>query len=74
MDNKNRLIEEDKQALREKIQQLTVEHRDPDDVIHQISADGYVDQLQLKRLKKKKLFLKDRIEKLNSQLLPDILA
>jgi len=56
MDNKNGLSEEDKQALREKIQHLTVEHRDLDDVIHQISADGYVDQLQLKRLKKKSCF------------------
>tara|TARA_A100001037_G_scaffold191568_1_gene171376 strand:+ start:573 stop:755 length:183 start_codon:yes stop_codon:yes gene_type:complete len=58
MDNKTCLIEEDKQALREKIQQLTVEPHDLDDVIHQISADGYVDQLQLKRLKKKSCFSK----------------
>ena len=74
MDKSDQLSDEEREGLREQIQRLMLEHRDLDDVIHQISLDGYIDQLQLKRLKKRKLFLKDRIEKLKSRLLPDILA
>ena len=74
MDNSNELSDEERAALREQIERLTLEHRDLDDVIHQITLDGYIDQLQLKRLKKRKLSLKDRIERLRSRLLPDILA
>ena len=74
MDSRTGVTDEERQALREQIDRLTVEHRDLDDVIHQISTGSYIDQLQLKRLKKKKLLLKDRIEKLKSRLLPDILA
>ncbi len=65
---------DERRALKGRIEELRVEHRDLDDVIHQMSANLYVDQLQLKRLKKRKLFIKDRIEKLRSRLLPDILA
>jgi hypothetical protein len=74
MDNSNQLNDEECVALQEQVERLKLEHRDLDDVIHQISLDGYIDQLQLKRLKKRKLLLKDRIEKLKSRLLPDILA
>jgi hypothetical protein len=74
MDNSNQLNDEERVALQEQVERLKLEHRDLDDVIHQISLDGYIDQLQLKRLKKRKLLLKDRIEKLKSRLLPDILA
>ena len=61
-------------AIRQKIEELALEHRDLDDVIHQMSENTYVDQLQLKRLKKRKLAIKDRLEILKSRLLPDILA
>jgi hypothetical protein len=74
MDKSDQLSDEEREGLREQIQRLMLEHRDLDDVILQISRDGYIDQLQFKRLKKRKLFLKDRIEKLKSRLLPDILA
>ncbi len=74
MDNTPKLTEEERAALRTKIEALTLEHRDLDDVIQQMSDNRFMDQLQLKRLKKRKLFLKDRIEKLKSELLPDILA
>lgn len=74
MDNTPKLTKEERAALRTKIEALTLEHRDLDDVIHQMSDNRFIDQLQLKRLKKRKLFLKDRIEKLKSELLPDILA
>lgn len=56
------------------LQQLKVEHRDLDDAIHALLAQPMVDQLQIARLKKKKLILKDRIMRLEDQLLPDIIA
>ena len=64
----------DQQALREQLEALKSEHRDLDDAIARLSDTNPVDQLQLRRLKKRKLQLKDRIEKLQSDLLPDIIA
>ena len=56
----------------EKLRQLRIEHRDLDDVIARLSMDLHIDELQLKRLKKRKLVLKDLILKLESQLIPDL--
>ena len=57
-----------------KLIELEIEHRDLDDAIR-IMEDGiYVDQIQLKRLKKKKLQLKDTIARLKSSLIPDVSA
>jgi hypothetical protein len=64
----------DQQALRQQLEALKSEHRDLDDAIARLSDTNPVDQLQLRRLKKRKLQLKDRIEKLQSDLLPDIIA
>src|SRR6202049_392628 len=58
----------------EKLRQLRIEHRDLDDVISRLSMDMHVDELQLKRLKKRKLALKDQIMKFESQLIPDLNA
>jgi len=58
----------------ERLRQLRIEHRDLDDVITRLSLDYDVDELQLKRLKKRKLILKDQIAKLESQLIPDLNA
>ncbi len=58
----------------EKLRQLRIEHRDLDEVISRLSMDIHVDQLQLKRLKKRKLMLKDQIERYVSQLIPDLNA
>jgi hypothetical protein len=58
----------------EKLRQLRIEHRDLDEVIARLSMDIHVDELQLKRLKKRKLALKDQILKLESQLIPDLNA
>jgi hypothetical protein len=58
----------------EKLRQLRIEHRDLDDVISRLSMDLHVDELQLKRLKKRKLSLKDQILKLESELIPDLNA
>jgi hypothetical protein len=58
----------------EKLRQLRIEHRDLDEVISRLSLDLHIDELQLKRLKKRKLMLKDQIARLESQLIPDLNA
>ncbi len=63
-----------KEAIRQKLAHLYSEHRDLDDVIARIADSGPFDQLQIQRLKKRKLILKDQILQLESQLLPDIIA
>jgi len=64
----------DVEGLKLKINQLHTEHRDLDDVIYCLSQSAAQDQLQLQRLKKRKLFLKDQIAMLERQLEPDIRA
>jgi len=56
------------------LHQLESEHHDLDDVIERLGDDKPFDQLQLQRLKKRKLALKDGIAKLRSRILPDIIA
>ncbi|MFA9201652.1 MAG: YdcH family protein [Cypionkella sp.] len=53
---------------------LRTEHRDLDAAIEALSASGSTDQLQIARLKKRKLRLKDQIAVVEDQLLPDIIA
>ncbi len=60
--------------LRTKLRLLEQEHRDLDDAIRALETSGNVDQLQLRRLKKKKLSLKDQIILVENQLIPDIIA
>lgn len=60
--------------LRSRLAELRIEHRDLDDVIARLSESLAVNQLQLRRLKKRKLLLKDTIAKIESQLIPDISA
>jgi hypothetical protein len=61
-------------AIRLRIAELAQEHRDLDDVIARLAMEPVQDELQLRRLKKRKLQLKDRILQLECQLVPDILA
>ncbi len=60
--------------LREQLTNLRTEHRSLDDEIIALEATGSADQLLVKRLKKKKLVLKDQITIIEDQLLPDIIA
>jgi hypothetical protein len=66
------LTEEEKAQIRERLQALEVEHHDLDDVIDRLV--GEPDLLQLQRLKKRKLMLKDQIQRLRTRLIPDIIA
>jgi len=58
----------------QRLRELRIEHRDLDDVIGRLTMDLYVDELQLRRLKKRKLMLKDQIARLESELIPDMNA
>jgi hypothetical protein len=58
--------------LRIKLAELRIEHRDLDDAIMHMAENANVDQLRLRRLKKRKLFLKDTIARIESLLIPDL--
>jgi hypothetical protein len=64
----------DERELREELVKLRAEHRQLDDEIILLEDATAADQLLVKRLKKKKLVLKDRITAIEDQLLPDIIA
>jgi hypothetical protein len=68
------MIDDNTEELRRRLEDLRTEHRDLDDVILRLSADAAVNQLQIGRLKKRKLFLKDLIARLENALVPDIIA
>ena len=69
-----RAMDLDIEALRAKLAALKSEHRDLDDVITRLAQRTPFDQLELQRMKKRKLLLKDQISKIESELLPDIIA
>lgn len=56
----------------EKLHQLKLEHNDLDQIIALLQEQTVIDQLQLRRLKKRKLLIKDIITRLESQLIPDL--
>lgn len=64
----------DETAVRVRIAELEIRHRDLDVVLAHLLATGFRDELALKRMKKEKLVLKDQIEQLRVQLVPDIRA
>ena len=68
------MTDADERALREKLAQLMQEHRDLDAAIAAMGEQGVKDQLQVTRLKKRKLQLKDQITRIEDALLPDIIA
>lgn len=62
------------EELRNRLKDLRVEHRKLDDEILELGDNPYVDHLLLRRLKKRKLLLKETIVKLESKLIPDLNA
>lgn len=65
---------DDIESLKKQLEDLQLEHRDLDDVIDHLIETRPFDQIQIQRLKKRKLMLKDQITRLESRLLPDIIA
>ncbi len=65
---------DDIKDVKEKLAELKIQHRDLDDEINHLVENVPFDQLEVQRLKKRKLLLKDQIKKLESDLLPDIIA
>jgi len=68
------LTEAQRQLYASRLVELNIEHRDLDDVIRRLEAEPLLDQLQIRRLKKRKLLLKDQIAWIERQLDPDIPA
>ncbi len=68
------MIMNDIEALKNKLAELRTEHRDLDDGIASMTEDGSYNQLQIQRLKRRKLALKDQIAQIKNKLLPDIIA
>ena len=66
------ISEAEARTLRQRIETLRLGHRDLDDVIDRLVHDINIDQLQLKRLKKRRLLIKDLIQRLESDLIPDL--
>ena len=62
------------EPLRKKLSDLKAEHRQLDDEIPGLRESGNIDQLEIQRLKKRKLSLKDEVLQVKHQLLPDIIA
>ncbi len=67
-------MSEDQEDLKRKLEELKTEHHDLDVVIDQASSAVPVDFISLQRLKKRKLSLKDSISRMESSLIPDIIA
>jgi hypothetical protein len=65
---------EEREVLLGRIAELESEHRDLDDVIARITDEGPFDQLQMQRLKKRKLSLRDQLQLHRSKLIPDNIA
>ncbi len=61
-------------ALQERIVELKMEHRDLDAAIERLEANQAHDELQIRRLKRRKLLLKDQIARLEREIDPDVLA
>ena len=65
---------QDEREIRDELVKLRLEHRDLDNEIAALEAASALDQLNISRLKRKKLKLKDQISALEDKLLPDIIA
>ncbi len=68
------LSEDERVAMQRQVERLREEHRDLDAAIAALMVAGQADQLQVQRLKKRKLLLRDRLQALEDELTPDIIA
>ena len=68
------MSDDDNKAIREHLERVREEHRDLDTAIEALTRAGPIDQLQLQRLKKRKLALRDRMQALEDESTPDIIA
>ena len=68
------LTEDELSNIRKRLTELKIEHRDLDDAIDHLVATGTFEELKIKRLKKRRLQLRDHIARLENALIPDILA
>ena len=68
------MTDEEERALREQLARVNQEHRDLDAAIAALAASPGADVIQVQRLKKRKLVLRDRIRQIEDQLFPDIIA
>lgn len=66
------MSDDEQDEIRQRLNELRIEHRDLDEVISHLAESPLIDQLRLRRLKKKKLLLKDTIARLESKLIPDL--
>lgn len=66
------MYEEEERFLRTRLAALELEHRDLDAAVTQLNESPAVDQLQLRRMKKRKLLLKDQIALIKSRLIPNL--
>ena len=64
----------DKKEIKHRISELSLEHKDLDDALHLMKEKPFIDELQVRRFKIRKLKLKDEIKSLESKLIPDIEA
>lgn len=62
------------EEMRKRLEMLRIEHRDLDAAIDALTGAGSTDQLQIARLKKRKLALRDQIAMIEDYLIPDIIA
>ncbi|MDH5518417.1 MAG: DUF465 domain-containing protein [Gammaproteobacteria bacterium] len=62
----------DREQVERRIEALTLEHRDLDEVIYHLHEIPTADRLHIQRIKKRKLVIKDMIAKLRDQLIPDL--
>ena len=67
-------MHDDEDLVRARLAELQAEHRSLDELIERYGSEGNVDELSLRRLKKRKLRLKDQISQIEDYLIPDIIA
>ena len=68
------MLPEEIKKIKHRIIELGIEHRDLDDAIARLTADAEPNELQIRRLKKRKLWLKDEMTRMQMQITPDIRA